>query len=322
MTPPPPGGRARTIFLGSGAFGRAALARLHGHPDIELVGVVTATPRPAGRGRQLTPAQIDVAAQELGISVILRPGRLRAPDAVAGVLALRPNLIVLADYGQIVPAPLLDLAHGALNLHPSLLPRWRGASPIPAAILAGDAETGVTLMRMDAGLDTGPIVAQEVVPLDGRETAPELEARLAAVAADLLDRSLPAWLDGQIEVRPQPTEGATLTRPLRREDGRLDPTRGAVELERQVRAYQPWPGSYLELDAVRLVVNRASVAPGRPGDRPGDLVVDNGRPALATTDGRLLLEQVTPAGRRSMPGDAWLRGLRGLRPRPVPESAR
>jgi len=317
MTAPPPGGRARTVFVGSGAFGRAALRRLHGHPDVELVGVVSAPPRPAGRGRRLTPTGIDVVARELGVPVILRPERLRAPDAVAEVLALRPELLVLADYGQIVPPPLLDVEHGALNLHPSLLPRWRGASPIPAAILAGDAETGVTLMRMDAGLDTGPIVAQEGVALTGRETAPDLEARLALLAADLLERSLGAWLGGRLEARPQPAEGATLTRPLRREDGRLDPMRSAVELERQVRAYQPWPGTFIELDGRRLAITRARVAPGAPGDEPGALVVEGGRPALASADGRLVLAEVIPAGRRPMPGDAWLRGFRR---QPVSES--
>lgn len=319
MTAPPSGGRARTVFLGSGAFGRATLERLTRHPAVELVGVVTAPARPAGRRREPAPTPIETAARELDVPTILTPERLRAPEAIDAILDLRPELLVLADYGQIVPPALLAVAHGALNLHPSLLPRWRGASPVPATILAGDPETGVTLMRMDAGLDTGPIVARERVTLTGTETAPELEDRLATMAADLLDRSLGAWLDGRLEARPQPAEGATLTRPLRREDGRLDPTRRAVELERQVRAYQPWPGTFLELDDGRLVVNRASVAPARPGDRAGELVIHDGRPALATTDGRLVLQQVTPAGRRPMAGDAW---LRGRRPRPVSESPR
>ena len=154
---------------------------------------------------------------------------------------------MLADYGQIVPAALLDPPFGALNLHPSLLPRHRGASPIPAAIVAGDRETGVTLMRMDAGLDTGPIVAVERLPLAGSETAPELEARLADLAADLLARSLEPWLRGDLPATPQPEEGATLTRPLRREDGRLDPALPAADLERRVRAYLPWPGTFLEV---------------------------------------------------------------------------
>ena len=217
---------------------------------------------------------------------------------------------MLADYGQIVPATLLDPPFGALNLHPSLLPRHRGASPIPATIVAGDRETGVTLMRMDAGLDTGPIVAVERLPLDGSETAPGLEARLADLAADLLAGSLAPWLRGELPATPQAAEGATLTRPLRREDGRLDPSLPATDLERRVRAYLPWPGTFLEADGERLVVGAASVAASRRNDVPGRLVRDGDLPAFTTTDGRLVLERVTPPGRRPMSGADYLRGRR------------
>jgi methionyl-tRNA formyltransferase len=306
----PAGTRVRTVFLGSGAFAVPALRRLAAHPRIELVGVVTAPARPAGRHGVLTATPIGSLAAELGIAPVLTPERLRAPGAVADVLALGPSLAVLADYGQIVPPALLGLPHGALNLHPSALPRWRGASPIPATIAAGDAATAVTLMRMDAGLDTGPIVARVAVGLDGRETAPGLEARLADVAADLLASSLDAWLDGSLAAIPQPADGVTVTRPLRRADGRLDPARPAAELERLVRAHLPWPGTYLELDGERLVVTAASVAASRPGDAPGRLVRDGDRPALATGEGRLVLESVTPPGRRPMSGAEWLRGRR------------
>ncbi len=311
----------RTVYLGSGAFGAPALRRLAAHPRVELVGVVTAPPRPVGKHQVLTPTPIGALAAELGIVPVLVPQRLRAPEAIAEVLALAPGLAVLADYGQIVPPALLDLPHGALNLHPSALPRWRGASPIPATILAGDVSTAVTLMRMDAGLDTGPIVARGDVSLDGRETAPELEQRLARVAAELLDRSLGAWLDGTLAAIPQPTEGAILTRLLRRADGLLDPSRPAVELERRVRAYRPWPGTFLELDGVRLVVNDASVAPGEPGDIAGRVVRIGDKPALATADGRLVLEAVTQPGRRTMSGAEWLRGRREpASPPSMPES--
>ena len=174
-------------------------------------------------------------------------------------LNLDPGLIVLADYGRLVPSAVLDLPrHGALNLHPSLLPRHRGASPIPAAILEGDAETGVTLMRMDEGLDTGPIVATRRVALGGDETAPELEGLLAELGAELLVATLPAWVAGRIDATPQAESGATLTRPLRRDDGRLDAASSAARLARQVRAYQPWPGSFLDDGPTRLIVWRAS----------------------------------------------------------------
>jgi methionyl-tRNA formyltransferase len=222
---------------------------------------------------------------------------------VGQVQALDPDLVVLADYGQIVPAALLDLRHGALNLHPSLLPRHRGATPIPAAILAGDTETGVTLMRMDAGLDTGPIIAQARVALHGDETTPLLEETLDVEAEGLLARYLGPWIRGKITATPQSEEGATLTRPLRREDGRLDPRRPVGDLERQVRAYQPWPGSFVETDLGRLVIWRAEVAPDGPAVGTFD------EEGFGAGDGaRLRLREVQPAGGNRMSWDAFLRG--------------
>ena len=267
---------------------------------------MTAPTRPVGRRQVPTPTPIGSLAAELGLAPVLTPERLRAAEAVEAVLALRPGLAVLADYGQIVPPSLLDLPHGALNLHPSALPRFRGASPVPATILAGDAATAVTLMRMDAGLDTGPIVAQAPVPLAGDETAPDLEARLAALAADLLAGSLDAWLAGTLVARPQPDEGATLTRPLRREDGRLDPLVPAAALERQVRAYLPWPGTFLETGGERLVVTAASLAAVRARRCPGEprpprrspRARHRGRPPRA---GRRHAARQAPDDRRRLP---------------------
>lgn len=311
MSRRPGGHRVRTVYLGSGAFGVPALRRLAAHPRIDLVGVVTAPARPVGRHAVLTRTPIAVLAAELSLSPVLTPERLRVPGAIASVLALEPALAVLADYGQLVPPALLDLPHGALNLHPSALPRFRGASPVPATIAAGDAQTAVSLMRMDEGLDTGPLVAQASLSLTGCETAPELEAQLAELGAALLDRSLDAWLDGALAATPQPGRGATLTRPLHRVDGRLDPMRTAVELERLVRAYRPWPGTYAEVGGERLGVAAARVEPGDPADVPGTLVRHGAEPALATAAGRLVLERVTPPGRRPMSGADWLRGRRG-----------
>lgn len=312
MSRPPDGDHVRTVFLGSGSFGVPALRRLAARHDVLIVGVITAPARPVGRKQVPTPTPVGGLALELGLEPVLTPERLRATGSIAAILALDPALAILADYGQLVPPALLDLPFGALNLHPSRLPRWRGASPIPATIAAGDPATAVTLMRMDAGLDTGPIVAQEPFALTGTERAPELEERLSEVAADLLDRCLRPWLDGALPARPQVGEGMTLTRPLRREDGRLDPARPAAELERLVRAHLPWPGTFLDVDGERLVVSAASVVPPEPGDVPGRLVRDDRRPALATADGRLVLEAVTPPGKRAMSGEDWLRGRRNL----------
>ncbi len=296
-------GRARTVFIGSGGFGRDSLRRLAGHDAVELVAVVTAPPRPAGRHGRPTSTPIDDAARELGVATIQTPERLRTPEATAAVLGLDPDLIVLADYGQLVPAALLGVRHGALNLHPSLLPRHRGATPIPATILAGDEETGVTLMRMDEGLDTGPIVAQERIALRGDETTPDLEATLATSAAALLGRDIGPWLRGEIDARPQSDDGATLTRPLRREDGRLGVTRPAAELARQVRAFQPWPGSFVDTVVDRLIVWRAEPAPGGPPTGTFDLE------GIAVGDSeRLRLLEVQPAGGNRMSWEAFVRG--------------
>ncbi len=251
---------ARTLFFGSGSVALPALARLLEADLVELESVVTAPPRPAGRKQVLTPTPVAelAAARRLATRT---PASLRDEAVLAELRAVEAELIVLADYGRIIPAAVLALPrHGALNLHPSLLPRHRGAAPVQAAILAGDASTGVTLMRMDEGLDTGPIVAQRELPLAGdRDRARPRGAAGRSWCRPAHRASLPGWLDGTLEARPQPADGATLTRPLRREDGRLDPARPALELERQVRAYQPWPGSFLEIDGERLKVWGAGV---------------------------------------------------------------
>jgi len=296
------GRRARTVFVGSGAFGRPSLERLRDHPAVDLVGVVTAPSKPVGRHRAVTPTPIGAAAEELGIEPVLTPARLRAREAIEAVLALEPDLLVLADYGQIVPAELLEVRHGALNLHPSLLPRHRGATPIPAAILSGDDRTGVTLIKMDEGLDSGPVIAATPLALRGDETAPELERILADLAADLLSATLGPWLRGTRNAGPQPAQGATMTRPLRREHGRLDPRRPAKELERQIRAYQPWPGSFVDSPVGRLIVWNAE--PAAAGPPPGTFDIEG----FGTANGRLRLIEVQPAGGRRMSWAAFVRG--------------
>jgi methionyl-tRNA formyltransferase len=218
---------------------------------------------------------------------------------------------VLADYGRIIPGAVLEIPrHGALNIHPSLLPRHRGAVPVAGTLLAGDALAGVTVMRMDEGLDTGPIVAQRELTLAGTEVTPALEARLAEMGAELLVEVLPAWLEGSITATPQLDEGATLTRLLRREDGRLDPARPAAELERQVRAYQPWPGSFLEHGGDRLKVWAASVLAQDVAVEPGAIILTADTLGLGTVDGVLRLDEVQPAGKRRMSGAEYRRGKR------------
>ncbi|HEY5495882.1 MAG TPA: methionyl-tRNA formyltransferase, partial [Candidatus Limnocylindrales bacterium] len=240
---PPAAEPARAIFFGSGAFAVPVLEALAAACEVRLVAVVTAPPRPVGRARVLRRTPVGERAVALGLP-LLTPERLRDASVVAVVAALHPEIGVLADYGKLLPQAILDLPQrGILNLHPSLLPRHRGATPVPAAILEGDAQSGVSLFRMDAGMDTGPIVAAEAVALSGDEDAPGLEARLAAVGAGLLGRSLGPWLRGALPAIAQSPDRMSVTRPFRREDGRLDPARPAAALERQVRACRPWPGT-------------------------------------------------------------------------------
>lgn len=273
--------------------------------------MVSAPDRPAGRSGTLRAVPVVALARERRLR-LEQPDRLRAAESIATFVRLRPDLGVLADYGQIVPAELLaGVPHGLLNLHPSLLPRHRGATPIPAAILAGDERTGVTLFRMDAGLDSGPIIASRTTPLAGDETGPGLEARLAPVAAALLADSIGPWLRGKLPARPQPADGVSLSRPLRRADGRLDPGRPAAELERQVRAYLGWPGSYLETTAGRLVVLAAATGPQLEAPA-GKLVATDAGLALATARGSLELGRVQLAGGRPMTATELLRGRPGL----------
>ena len=300
--------RARMVFFGSGAFAVPVLEAVAAAPELSLEAVVTAPPRPSGRRAEPAPTAVGARAAVMGVP-LLTPERLRDPGFLGTLEALRPAVGILADYGKLLPAPVLDLPpHGILNLHPSLLPRHRGATPVPAAILAGDEVTGVSLFRMDPGMDTGPLVAFERTALEPAEDAPHLEARLAAMAAALVARCIGPYLRGELVPHPQPRDGVTVTRPFGREDGRLDAALPAALLERHVRALRPWPGSFVELPEGRLAILRAAVADGAAEDLPGTLVAEGAGLALATGSGRLVLLEVRPAGGRPMDGAAFRRG--------------
>jgi methionyl-tRNA formyltransferase len=299
----------RTVFFGSGSFAVPILEALVALPGMSVVAVVSAPDRPVGRKAVVTPTPVTQRARELGLS-LLQPVRVRAPESLDALRSIAPDLAILADYGQLIPAALLELPpRGFLNLHPSALPRHRGAAPIPATILAGDTESAVTLIVVSEEMDAGPIVAIEPLAVRADDTAITLEERASEAAASLLARALPDWLAGRLRPRPQPREGVTLTKPLRRSDGLLDAQRAAPELERQVRAYQPWPGSYLERPEGRLIVWQAASAEPEPGDLAGRLVgTPEGGLALATVSGRLVLEVVQRAGGRPMTAVEYRRG--------------
>lgn len=297
----------KIIFMGSPDFALPTLRALASHYDV--IAVVTQPDRAAGRGRSLKPPPVKWLAQELGIDV-LQPERLRAPEAVEALRRLAPDLIVVAAYGQILRPEVLSLPpFGCINVHASLLPRWRGASPIQHAILAGDTQTGVTIMKMDEGLDTGPILAQRATPIAGDETAGVLSERLAQLGADLLLETLPDYLSGKIQPQPQPADGVTYAPLLKKEDGRLDLSRSAEELARQVRAFSPWPGAFIEWQGGPLRILSARPSPEKsPG--AGIRLKVQGRAALGTGDGILILEEVQPAGRNRMSSQAFLAGAR------------
>lgn len=277
----------------------------------QVVGVITQPDRPVGRGQRLKPPPVKQVALERDLP-LYQPQSLRAPEAVAQLATWEPQVIVVAAFGQILSSEVLGLPpYGCLNVHPSLLPRWRGAAPVEAAILAGDEVTGVTIMQMNAGLDTGPILAQQEEPIRPDDTQATLERRLARLGADLLVKTLPAYLAGDLRPRPQPEEGATYARQFRKEDGRLDWTRPAVELDRQVRAFNPWPGAFTTWQGRRFKVWRAAPLPDWQGEAPpGTIVVLEDGVAVATGEGALRLEEVQLAGKRRMDIEAFLCGQR------------
>ncbi len=301
----------RVVFMASPAFAAPAVGALGGMYPI--VGVVTQPDRPAGRGSRLRPPPVKVTAERLGLPVF-QPEKVATPSALEHLRAWAPDVIVVAAFGQILPPELLSLPpHGCLNLHASLLPRWRGAAPIAAAILAGDTVTGVTLMLMDEGVDTGPILARREEPIRSDDTTGSLTERLARVAAELLIEVLPGYLAGKVRPVPQPEEGVTYCRPLKKADGYLDWTRPAVELERQVRAVTPWPGAFTFWHGQMVKVLRAAPIPDWSGPEPPGTVVPLGEGAVVIAgQGALQLLEVQMAGKNPMPIEAFLRGRRGF----------
>jgi methionyl-tRNA formyltransferase len=296
----------RVVFMGSPDFSLATLRLLAQH--YQVVGVVTQPDRASGRGRELKAPPIKLLAQELNIPVI-QPEKLRNPEAMQQLQAWAPDLIVVAAFGQILKKDVLDLPkYGCINVHASLLPRWRGAAPINAAVLAGDEETGVTIMKMDVGLDTGPMLAMKSIRIKSDDTAGSLFEALATLGADLLIETLPAYMDGKLTPQPQPEEGATYAPMLKKEDGLLDFDQPAVDLARRVRAMNPWPGAWFEWNGAPLKVHKAHVGQGKA--EAGKRLVEQNQPAVGTGSGILILDEVQPPGKKPMNGKSFLAGAR------------
>jgi methionyl-tRNA formyltransferase len=295
----------RIVFLGTPDFAVPVLESLSS--QFGIVGVITQPDRPSGRGRQLIPSGVKKAALRLELE-IHQPESVNHKSALDLIAGWHPDLICVAAFGQILSPQLLSLPlHGCLNLHASLLPRWRGASPINAAILAGDKHSGVTIMKMEAGLDDGPILAQQELAIGSQETAGSLSVRLAELGADLMATTIPPYLAGTIIPQPQDPSLATYARMLRKGDGELDFTQPAELLARQVRAYSPWPGTFTFWNRQRLIIHQARPVPvSSPG--PGVFSEYKGFPAIGTGEGMLVLDQLQLAGKKSLPGNQFIQG--------------
>ena len=298
---------SRVVFMGTPQFAVPTLEWLA--KGYETVTVVTQPDRHSGRGRRLRPPPVKRAALRLGLPV-WQPRTLRTSEAVAHLRELAPEVMVVAAYGQILRPKVLEIPpRGCINIHASLLPRYRGAEPVAAAILAGEEKTGVTIMLMDERMDTGPILAQRSIPITLDDTRASLTEKLAYVGAELLLETLPRWLDG--EIKPQPQDEALASRAplLKKGDGEIDWSRPAVVIERMVRAYAPWPGTYTHWQGQRLKVLRARSLHQQEGE--GGWVIETPEGvAVVTGEGALLLEEVQLAGKRAMSAEEFVRGQR------------
>ncbi|MDP6706610.1 MAG: methionyl-tRNA formyltransferase [Alphaproteobacteria bacterium] len=303
--------RLRLVFMGTPAFAaptfRALLAAGH-----EILCTYTQPPRPAGRGRKARPSPIQALAEEAGIEV-RTPATLKDTAVQKAFAALAADAAVVVAYGLILPAPVLAAPRlGCVNLHASLLPRWRGAAPIQRAIMAGDGETGVTAMLIDRGLDTGPVLLEERVSIDVEESAGQLHDRLAELGAPLICRALDGLAAGTLTPRPQPEAGVTHAAKIEKAEARLDWHRPAVELARAVRGLAPFPGAWFERGGERVKVLAAAAIGGEGA--PGT-VLDEG-PAVACGEGALALRTLQRAGKAALDGPTFLRGF------PLPPGSR
>ena len=304
----------RIVFMGTPEFAVKALLACAGVGQV--VAAVTQPDKPKGRGQELSPPPVKVAAQARGIPV-LQPAKIRNTGFAQELAALRPDVCVVAAYGKILPREVLEVPpRGCVNVHASLLPRFRGAAPIQWAIASGDAKTGVCLMRMDEGLDTGPVIACRELAIRPGETSQSLHDALSELGGRLLREELPRYLAGELRPVPQPQEGVVLAPLIDKEEGRLDFQRSAAELERRLRAFTPWPGAFTTLDGALLKVHRAKVSGGKGA--PGELLAAGPEGLeVACGDGSLLLVEVQPEGKRRMTAAEFLAGRKlkvGSRP--------
>jgi methionyl-tRNA formyltransferase len=307
----------RILFIGTGEIGLPTLRMLREWRQHQLVGIVTQPDKPVGRDQKLTPPPIKAATQQLGVAYarsddelelpVLQPLRIKAREAIEAIRILNPDVIVVMAYGQILPRELLEIPKIAcLNLHASILPRWRGAAPIQAAIAAGDGETGITVMYMDEGLDTGDILLAKKIEIAPSETGGSLHARLAEIAPESLRDAISLLAKEEAPRTAQESKLATYAPKLEREHGRIDWAEPAEVIERKIRAFNPWPGGFMEFDKRKLKIFRATIV-HRSGN-PGEILADENELVVAAGKDALSLDEVQLEGKRRMSATDFLRG--------------
>ncbi len=299
----------KIIFMGTPDFAVPALKVLNENYDV--ITVITQPDKPKGRGRKLQPSPVKEFALAENLPVF-QPRSLKNAEAQTKLAALKPDLIVVAAFGQILPAAVLNLPpHGCINIHASLLPRWRGAAPIAAAIRAGDAETGITLMKMDVGLDTGDIIRPQAIAIEAHHTRATLTESLSTLGANLLIETLPDWLNGKIIPQKQDDALATFAPRLKKSEGRIDWRQSAIEIERHIRAFTPQPGAFSFWGETRIKILAAQVqTDGKV--HPGEIVQKGKTVAVGTGDGLLTLIEIQPAGKRAMHALDFARGAKNF----------
>jgi methionyl-tRNA formyltransferase len=298
----------RIVFMGTPEFSVPSLRQLAATQNV--AGVVTQPDRPAGRGRRNKESPVNILAQELSIPVF-QPKSLRNPEAVSILSDWQPDAIVVAAYGQILPKPVLELpVHGCINVHASLLPRWRGAAPIQHAILAGDRESGISLMRMDEGLDTGAVYIRESIDISSQDTAAELHDRLATLGAELLAKYLELILGGQIHPEAQDESKAIYAPQIKKQDGQIDWSQSGESIDRVIRAMTPWPGAYTSWQGLNFKIISTQPYKGKsvPPGKPGSIMKVADSFIVVTGMGAISLDEVQLAGKQKMAVEDFVRG--------------
>jgi methionyl-tRNA formyltransferase len=303
--------KIKTIFIGTPEFAERIFRKIYPalRDKFEIIAVITAEDKPVGRKQILTPSPVKKWAVENNLP-ILQPDKIRKPEWIEKIKELKPDLIILTAYGQIIPKEILDLPkYKALNIHPSLLPCWRGASPIQAVILNGDKETGVTIILMDEEMDHGPILENTKIQIPNSQTYKELSDKLADLAAELLIKTLPDWIEGKIKAQPQDHSKATFCKLIKKEDGKIDWHKSAEEIERQIRAFSDWPESYTSFNGKQLKIIDTDAINKKTDKKIGEVfLVDNKNLAVQTGQDILIIELIQLEGKKPMSARDFLNG--------------